>query len=92
MGANDELRLPDTATRQSAANAVLKSASKSWDDVGEKRVVVGDDEEGRDGHDSLETVRVKRTRRLEPGPTQILLCTPVYSCVRAASRTTMGKI
>ena len=51
MGANDELRLPDTATLQCAANAVLKSALNKRENVGEKRVVVGDDGEGRDGHD-----------------------------------------
>ena len=35
MGANDELCVPDTRTRQSAANAVLKSASKNCENVGE---------------------------------------------------------
>ena len=43
---NDELCLPDTAALQSAANAVLESASNNCENVGEKREVVGDDEEG----------------------------------------------
>ena len=38
VGANDELRLPDTATLQVAASAVLKSALNNWENVGEKRV------------------------------------------------------
>ena len=33
MGANDELRLPDTATLQSAANAVWKTALNSWENL-----------------------------------------------------------
>ena len=37
MGANDELRLPDTRTLQSAANVVLKSALNKRENVGEKR-------------------------------------------------------
>ena len=55
-GANDELRIPDTRTRQSAAHAVLKSASNTWDNVRGPPVwvsVMTERGRGRDGHDLL---------------------------------------
>ena len=77
MGADDELRLPDTRTRQSAANAVSKSASNTWENVEEPLWVVGDDEEGRDGHDSLRDCSGQTHSPYGTGPTRMtrmLLC------------------
>ena len=80
VGANDELCVPDTSTRQSAANAVLKSASNNCENVGEPGSLAMT--KRADGHDSLRDGSVvKRSRCLELGPTQmtqILLCTPVF--------------
>ena len=65
VGANDELCVPDTRTRQSAANAVLKSASKNCENVGEPGSLAMTKRRGRDGHDSLRDAVVKRSRCLE---------------------------
>jgi hypothetical protein len=52
---------------------VLKSASNNCENVGEKREVVGDDEEGEGETDTNDTIRprlfwtLKRSRRLELG-------------------------
>ena len=71
---------------------MLKSALNKRENVGEKREIVGDDGEGRDGHDSLrDCCSGQKHSPFGTGADSNDSNTPVYSCVQAASRKTTGK-